>query len=129
MTRVKVITGNHTTKDVFEENLARCWRRGSSQWWDRWGIILEHGWKRGGFKGYAQDKHEGKGIDITRVLKVIMDKDVGEEVNRHKAKNISATEDGVKTGHASVRGKDAFKGQIGKLPLPNWGGKEGIFKE
>jgi hypothetical protein len=24
MTRVMVITGNHTTKDVFEENLARC---------------------------------------------------------------------------------------------------------
>jgi hypothetical protein len=52
-------------------------------------------------------------------LKVITNKDVGEEVNRHKTKNINATEDGVKTGPASVRGKDAFKGQIGKLPLPN----------
>jgi hypothetical protein len=61
-------------------------------------------------------------------LKVITDKDVGEEVNRHKTKNISAIEDGVKTGPASVRGKDAFKGQIGKLPLPNWGGKEGNLK-
>jgi hypothetical protein len=31
----------------------------------------------------------GKGIGITRVVKVITDKDVGEEVNRHKAKDIS----------------------------------------
>jgi hypothetical protein len=28
----------------------------------------------------------GKGIGITRVLKVIMDKDVEEEVNKHKNK-------------------------------------------
>jgi hypothetical protein len=31
MTRVKVITGKHMTKDVFEEKLARCQRKGSSQ--------------------------------------------------------------------------------------------------
>jgi hypothetical protein len=31
MTRVKVITVKHTTKNVFEEKLARCQRRGSSQ--------------------------------------------------------------------------------------------------
>jgi hypothetical protein len=31
-------------------------------------------------------KHEGKGIDITRVLKVIIDKGVGQEVNRHRNK-------------------------------------------
>ena len=32
MTRVKVITDKHTTKDVFEEKLARFQRRGSSHW-------------------------------------------------------------------------------------------------
>jgi hypothetical protein len=31
MTRVKVITDKHTKKDVFEEKIARCRRRGSSQ--------------------------------------------------------------------------------------------------
>jgi hypothetical protein len=51
MTRVKVITGKHTTSDVFETKLARCQRRGSSEWWNRWGIIPKHGWKIGGFKG------------------------------------------------------------------------------
>jgi hypothetical protein len=30
MTRVKVITGKYTTKDVFEEKLARCQRRGAA---------------------------------------------------------------------------------------------------
>ena len=39
----------------------------------------------------------GKGIGIMRVLKVITNKDVGEEVNRHKTKNISTIKDGVKT--------------------------------
>jgi hypothetical protein len=29
MTRVKVITDKHTTKNVFETKLARCQRRGS----------------------------------------------------------------------------------------------------
>jgi hypothetical protein len=31
MTRVKVITGKHPTKDVFEAKIAKCQRRGSSQ--------------------------------------------------------------------------------------------------
>ena len=31
MTMVKVITDKHTTNNVFEEKLARCQRRGSSQ--------------------------------------------------------------------------------------------------
>jgi hypothetical protein len=34
---------------------------------------------------------------ITRVLRVIMDKDVEEEVNKHKNKDISTIKDGVKT--------------------------------
>ena len=54
-----------------------------------------------------------------RVLKVIMDKDVGEEVNRHKAKDIITINDGVKTGPANGKGEDTSKGQIGKLPLSN----------
>jgi hypothetical protein len=33
-----------------------------------------------------------------RVLKVITDKDVGEEVNKHKTKDISTIKDGVKIG-------------------------------
>jgi hypothetical protein len=32
-----------------------------------------------------------------RVLKVIIDKDVGEDVNRHDTKDISTINDGVKT--------------------------------
>jgi hypothetical protein len=36
-----------------------------------------------------------------RVLKVIMDKDVGEEVNKHKTKDISTIKDGVKIGLAN----------------------------
>jgi hypothetical protein len=104
-------------------------KKGSSQWWNRWGIIPEQGWKRGGFKGYVQGKQEGKGIDITRVLKVIIDKDVGEEVNRHKTKDISTIKDGVKTEPANEKGEGVSKVQIGKLPLSNWGGREEIFKE
>jgi hypothetical protein len=83
---------------------------GSNWWWNRGGIILEQGWKRGGFKEEIQGKHEGKDIDITRVLKVITDKDVGEEVNRHKKKDISAIKDGVKTGPASGKEEDMSKG-------------------
>jgi hypothetical protein len=52
-----------------------------------------------------------------RVLKVIMDNDVGEEVNRHKTKDISTIEDGVKTGHASGKEEDMSKGQISKFSL------------
>jgi hypothetical protein len=44
-----------------------------------------------------QGKQEDKGIDIKRVSKVITDKDVREEVNRHKTKDISTIKDGVKT--------------------------------
>jgi hypothetical protein len=64
-----------------------------------------------------------------RVLKVIIDKDVGEDVNRHDTKDISTINDGVKTWPANGKGEGASKGQIGKLPLLNWGGREGIFKE
>ena len=70
-------------------------------------------------KGRFKKKHEGKGIDITRVLKVITDKDVGEEVNKHKTKDMSTIKDGVKTGPASGKGEGTSKGQIGKLSLSN----------
>jgi hypothetical protein len=33
------------------------------------------------------------------------------------------------TGPANGKGEGMSKGQIGKLPLPNLGGREGIFKE
>jgi hypothetical protein len=62
---------------------------------------------------------EGKGMDITRVLKVIIDKDVGEEVNGHKTKDISTIKDGVKTEPANGKGEGMSKGQRGKLPLSN----------
>jgi hypothetical protein len=75
--------------------------------------------KRGGFNGYVQGKQEGKGIDITRVLKVITDKDVGEEVNRHKTKDISTINDGVKIGSVNGKGQGTSKGQISKLPIFN----------
>ena len=50
---------------------------------------------------------------------MITDKDVGEKVNRHKTKDISTIEDGVKTGPANGKGGGTSKGQIGKLPLSN----------
>ena len=53
---------------------------------------------------------EGKGIYITRVLMVIIDKEVEEEVNKHKNKGISTIKDGVKTGPASGKDKDTPKG-------------------
>jgi hypothetical protein len=53
---------------------------------------------------------EGKGMDITRVLKVIIDKDVGEEVNGHKTKDISTIKDGVKTEPANGKGEGMSKG-------------------
>jgi hypothetical protein len=55
------------------------------------------GIERRGFRGYVQGKQEGTGIDITSVLKVTTDKDVGEEVNRHGTKDINTIKDGVKT--------------------------------
>jgi hypothetical protein len=63
-----------------------------------------------------------------RVLMVIMDKDVGEEVDRHKTKDISTIKDGVKKGHANGKGEGTSKGQIGEQPLPNWSGREEIFR-
>jgi hypothetical protein len=36
-----------------------------------------------------------------------------------RTKDISNTEDGVKTGPTSGKGEGMSKGQIGKLPLPN----------
>jgi hypothetical protein len=35
---------------------------------------------------------------------VITDKDVGEEVNRHKTKDMSTIKDGVKIGHVNGKG-------------------------
>jgi hypothetical protein len=52
-------------------------------------------------------------------LKVITDKDVGEEVNRRKTKDITIIQDGVKTGHANGKGEGTSKGQVGKFPLSN----------
>jgi hypothetical protein len=43
--------------------------------------------------------------------------------------DISTIKDGVKTGTANGKGEDMSKGQIGKLPLSIWGGREGIFKK
>jgi hypothetical protein len=60
---------------------------------------------------------------------VIIDKDVWEEVNGHKTKDISAIKDGVKTRPTSEKEEDMSKGQISKLSLSSWGGREGIFKE
>jgi hypothetical protein len=76
-----------------------------------------------------QGKQESKGIDITRVFKVIPDKDVWEKINRHMMKGISTINNGVKTGPSNGKGEGTSKGQIGKLPLSNWGGREEIFKE
>jgi hypothetical protein len=42
-----------------------------------------------------------------------MDKEVWEEIIRHKTKGISTTKDGV------IRQKGTSMGQIGKLPLSN----------
>jgi hypothetical protein len=50
---------------------------------------------------------------------VITDKDVGEEVNRHKTKDISAIKDGVKIEPANGKGEGMSKGQTGKLLLSN----------
>jgi hypothetical protein len=50
---------------------------------------------------------------------VITDKDVGEEVNRHKTKDMSTIKDGVKIGPVNGKGQGTSKGQISKLPLSN----------
>jgi hypothetical protein len=70
-------------------------------------------------KRRLQGKQDSKDIDITRVLKVITDKDVGDGVNRHKGKDISTTKDGVGIGPTNGKGEGTSKGQIGKLPLSN----------
>jgi hypothetical protein len=44
-----------------------------------------------------------------RVLKVITDKDVGEEVNRHKTKDIGTIMEGVKSEPASEKEEGTFK--------------------
>jgi hypothetical protein len=64
-----------------------------------------------------------------RVLKVITDKDVGEEVDRHKTKDISTIKDGVKMGPVNGNGEGTSKGQMGKLPLSNGGGREEVLKD
>jgi hypothetical protein len=48
-----------------------------------------------------------------------MDNDVGDEVNRHKTKDISTIKDGVKTGLAKGKREGTSKGQIGEQSLPN----------
>jgi hypothetical protein len=53
---------------------------------------------------------EGKGIYITRVLMVIIDKEVEEEVNKHKNKGISTIKDGVQTGPVNGKGEGTSKG-------------------
>jgi hypothetical protein len=50
---------------------------------------------------------------------MITDKDVGEEVNRHKTKDMSTIMDGVKIGPLNGKGQGTSKGQISKLPLSN----------
>jgi hypothetical protein len=58
-------------------------------------------------------------MDITRVLKVITNKDVGEEVIRNRTKDISTIKDGVKTRPANGKGEGMSKGQIGKSLISN----------
>jgi hypothetical protein len=50
---------------------------------------------------------------------VITNKDVGEEVNGHKTKDMSTIKDGVKIGPINEKGHGTSKGQISKLPLSN----------
>jgi hypothetical protein len=66
---------------------------------------------------------------ILQGLKVIPDKNVREEVNRHKTKDISTIKDGFKIGPTNGKGEGTSKGQTGNLPLSNWGGREEIFEE
>ena len=40
---------------------------------------------------------------------MVAGKDIGEEVNRHKTKDISTIKDGVKTGHANGKGEGMSK--------------------
>jgi hypothetical protein len=45
-----------------------------------------------------------------------------------RTKDISTIKDGVKIEPANGKGEGVSKGQIGKLPLLNWGGREEILK-
>jgi hypothetical protein len=45
-----------------------------------------------------------------------------------RTKNINTTKDGVKTRHANEKEGGTSKGQIGKQPLSNLGGREEILK-
>jgi hypothetical protein len=72
-------------------------------------VALKGRFKVGMWQGHRY--HEG--------LKVITDKDVGEEVDVHKIKHISTIKDGVETGPTNGKGEGTSKGQIGKLPLSN----------
>jgi hypothetical protein len=51
MTRVEVIMDKHTTKDVFEEQLARCQRRGVVNDGIDEALSSNRDGKMGGFKG------------------------------------------------------------------------------
>jgi hypothetical protein len=44
-----------------------------------------------------------------------------------RTKDISPTKDGVKTRPTSGKEEDTPKGQVGKSPLSNWGGREEMF--
>jgi hypothetical protein len=52
---------------------------------------------------------------------VITDKNIIEEVNGHKKKDISTTKDLVKIGHANEKEGGMSMGQISKLPLSKRG--------
>jgi hypothetical protein len=45
-----------------------------------------------------------------------------------RTKNINITKDGVKIGPASGKEEGTSKGQIGKLSVSDWGGREKILK-
>jgi hypothetical protein len=46
-----------------------------------------------------------------------------------RTKDISTTKDGIRMGPANGKEEGTSKGQIGKQPLSNRGGREEIFKE
>jgi hypothetical protein len=58
---------------------------------------------------------------------VVTVKDVGEEINRHKTKDMSTIKDGVKIGPVNGKGQSTSKGQVSKQSLSNWGGREESF--
>jgi hypothetical protein len=50
---------------------------------------------------------------------VVTVKDVGEEINRHKTKDMSTIKDGVKIGPVNGKGQSTSKGQVSKQSLSN----------